>query len=161
MVSSLAVVGRLADDFDPFLDVPRDEFVDRVAADPQVLFDPLQDVVAAGEDWVEPEARQGGKFVKGLEVKRIVGGDADFSVVASEGENCMPEHGRRGELAQQLPVDLDTRQVDEFEAQRVGERLKGVFLVDEPLFRPGRSRSAGPRTGPPPSRVAPGVTRPR
>ena len=98
-----AVVGRLADDLDPFLDVPRDELVDRVAADPQVLFDPLQDVVAAGEDRVEPEARQGGQLVEGLEVERVVGGDADFSVVASDGENRVPEDGRRGKLAPAAP----------------------------------------------------------
>ncbi len=53
-----SLVALVDDDLDPLLDVPRDKLVDRVAADPQVLLDPLQNVVAAGQHGIEPEPRQ-------------------------------------------------------------------------------------------------------
>ncbi len=70
----------LGDDLDPFFQAAGDELVDRVAADAQVLFDPLQNVVAAGEDRVEPKARQGAQLVEGFQVERVVDGDFDFAV---------------------------------------------------------------------------------
>ena len=48
----------VADDFDAFFDVARDELVDRIAADAELVLDPLQHVFAAGQDRFQAEAAE-------------------------------------------------------------------------------------------------------
>ena len=148
-VELASLVALVDDDLDPLLDVPRDKLVDRVAADPQVLLDPLQNVVAAGQHGIEPEPRQRAELVEGFEVERVVRGDPHLSVLASQGQDGMPEDGRSRKLRQQLPVDLDPLQLDERQPQGVGQRLEGVFLVDQ-------ARLDEDAVDPPPGRLADG-----
>ncbi len=61
----------------------------------------------------------------------------------------MPEDGRSRKLRQQLPVDLDPLQLDELQPQGVGQRLEGVFLVDQ-------ARLDEDAVDPPPGRLADG-----
>jgi hypothetical protein len=121
-------------DLDPLFDAARNQLVDRVAADPQMFLDPLLNVVAAGEDRVEPKTRKGAQLVESLEVKRVIDGNFDFAIRAADGQNGVAKDGRRGKLRQQSAVDLDRLQIDEFEAQSVGKRLERVFLVDGALL---------------------------
>ena len=108
-----------------------DEFADRIAADAQAIFDPLDDIRVPGQHGLQTKPADGAEFVDGFQIERIAGGDEHPAVLSGDRQQRMPEHHRRRELAEQFGIDLDFLEFDVPHAQFIGEGGEGLLFGDQ------------------------------
>ena len=113
---------------------------DGVAADPEVGLDEPGDLAGRGEHRHDVQAGERLQLVEGVGVERVAGGDDERPVVPGDGHEVLAvdellRHGR-----EHVRGDDRVRQVDQLQAELLGEdRQEDVFpeepLVDEDLVR--------------------------
>ena len=106
---------------------------DGVAADAEVLLDEPGDLAVRGQHRHDVQAGERLQLVEGVHVERVAGGDDEGAAVPGDGHQVLAvdellRHGR-----EHVRGDLGVRQVDEFEAELLGQNRQEHVLADEPL----------------------------